>query len=64
LLGPTRRRAGPAWTDVAVPGLSAPIPALAMPSPGLVARTPNARRDAWATLRLLRRMLDADLAKS
>jgi len=63
LFGPTRRRTGPAWIDMAVPGLPAPIPALAMPSPALLARTPNSRREAWAALRLLRRTLDADLAK-
>ncbi|MGA3401053.1 MAG: uracil-DNA glycosylase, partial [Acetobacteraceae bacterium] len=64
LLGPTRRRPGPAWTEVAVPGAAAPVPALVMPGPGLVARTPSARRDAWAALRLLRRTLDADLAET
>lgn len=64
LLGPTRRRAGPGWTEIAVPGLPAPIPALVMPGPAMVARTPGARREAWAALRLLRQTLDADLAKS
>jgi DNA polymerase len=64
LLGPTRRRSAPAWTDAAVPGLSAPVPALVMPGPAMVARTPGARREAWAALRLLRRTLDADLAKT
>lgn len=64
LFGPTRRRAGPAWIDMAVPGLATPVPALAMPSPALVARTPSSRREAWAALRLLRRTLDADLAKT
>ena len=63
LLGPTRRRAAPAWTDLAVPGHTRPIPALVMPSPAMVAHTPGARRDAWAALRLLRRTLDADFAK-
>jgi DNA polymerase len=64
MFGPTRRRPGPAWIDVAVPGVATPIPALAIPSLGMVARTPSARRDAWRALRLLRRTLDADLAKS
>jgi DNA polymerase len=64
LLGPTRRRPGPAWIEIAVPGVSAPTPALVMPSPAQVTRTPAARREAWAALRLLRRTLDADLAKS
>ncbi len=63
LLGPTRRRSAPAWTEATVPGLSAPVPALVMPGPGMVARTSGARREAWAALRLLRRTLDADLAK-
>ncbi|HTW72978.1 MAG TPA: uracil-DNA glycosylase family protein [Acetobacteraceae bacterium] len=64
LLGPPRRRTAPAWTDIAVPGLPAPVPALTMPSPAMVARTPGARREAWAALRLLRRTLDTDLAKN
>jgi hypothetical protein len=63
LIGPVRRRAVLAWTELPVPGVSAPIPALVMPSPGMVARTASARREAWAALRLLRRALDADLAK-
>jgi len=62
LLGPPRRRAAPAWTEIPVPGLAAPVPALVMPGPAMVARTPGARREAWAALRLLRRTLDADLA--
>ena len=62
LLGPTRRRPGPAWTDIAVPGVATPIPALVMPSPAQVARTPAARREAWAALRLLRRTLGTPLA--
>ena len=62
LLGPTRRRPGPAWNDIAVPGLPTPIPALVMPSPAQVTRTPAARREAWAALRLLRRTLGTALA--
>ena len=64
LLGPPRRRTGPAWAEIALSGLSTPIPALIIPSPAMLARTPGARRDAWTALRLLRRTLDADLAKS
>jgi DNA polymerase len=64
LLGPTRRRPAAAWTEIAVPGVSPPLPALVMPGPAMVARTPSARREAWAALRLLRRTLDADLAES
>lgn len=60
----TRRRAGAAWTDMAVPGLSTPLPALVMPSLKMVAQTPTARREAWAALRLLRRTLDADSAST
>lgn len=63
LLGPTRRRPGPAWAEISVPGLATPVPALVMPSPGMVARTMSMRREAWAALRLLRRTLDADLTK-
>ena len=61
--GPARRRAGPAWTAIAIPGHPPPIPVLSLPSPAMVARTPRARLDAWATLRLLRRTLEADFAK-
>jgi uracil-DNA glycosylase len=64
LLGPTRRRPGPAWIELQVPRVPAPIPALVMPGPAMVARTPGSRRDAWAALRLLRRTLDSDLAKT
>jgi len=64
LRGAARRRAGPAWTEIAVPGASAPVSALVMPGPGLVSRTATSRREAWAALRLLRRTLDADLAKT
>jgi len=63
LLGPTRRRGAPAWADMPVPGMPAPVPALPLPSPATMARTPTARREAWAALRLLRRAIDADLAK-
>jgi DNA polymerase len=63
LLGPTRRRARPAWTELVVPGLPAPVAALPMPSPSMVARDAGARREAWAALRLLRHALDADLAE-
>jgi hypothetical protein len=34
-----------------------------MPSPAGVARTPAARREAWAALRLIRRTLDAAIAE-
>ena len=64
LSGATRRRSGPAWIEMAIPGLPAPLPALAMPSPATVARTPGTRREAWAALRLLRRTLDVDLAQT
>ncbi|HUB13787.1 MAG TPA: uracil-DNA glycosylase [Acetobacteraceae bacterium] len=64
LIGTPRRRSAPAWADIAVPGHPPPVPALAMPNPAMVARTPGARREAWAALRLLRRTLDADFAKT
>ena len=64
LLGAPRRRSAPAWIELTVPGASIPIPALALPGPAMIARTPAARRDAWAALRLLRRTLDTELAKS
>ncbi len=63
LLPSTRRRTMPTWLPVSVAGLADPVPGLAMPSPASVARTPAARRDAWAALRLIRRTLDADIAE-
>lgn len=63
LLPSTRRRRKPIWIGVAVPGLPDPIPGLAMPDPLSVMRTPAARQEAWAALRLVRRALDRDLAE-
>jgi DNA polymerase len=48
------------WLEVTVPGVAATIPALATLHPAYLLRTPGAKRDAWADLRLLRRALDAD----
>jgi DNA polymerase len=50
------------WTEVAVPGLEAPVPALPMLHPAYLLRTPGAKRDAWADLLMLRRRIDKDLA--
>jgi DNA polymerase len=51
------------WHSATIPGLAAPIPALPMLHPAYLLRTPGAKRDAWADLRLLRRSLDADLTQ-
>ena len=51
------------WHSAVIPGLAAPVPALPMLHPAYLLRTPGARRDSWADLRLLRRSLDADLTQ-
>ena len=63
LIAAPRRRAALAWIPATVPGASTAVPALPMPGPASLARTPTARREAWAALRLLRRTMDADLAQ-
>ncbi|MGA8192858.1 MAG: uracil-DNA glycosylase [Acetobacteraceae bacterium] len=63
LVQTTRRRPRGAWLDASIPGLSQALPALPTFSPGELMRTPRDRRSAWADLRLLRRTLDADVAK-
>jgi DNA polymerase len=50
------------WTEVAIPGLPAPLPALPMLHPAYLLRTPAAKRDAWADCIALRLRLDADAA--
>jgi DNA polymerase len=62
LMGATRRRAAPAWVDIAVPGVATPVPALAMPGPAMLVRTPAMRREAWAALRFLKRSRDGEIA--
>ncbi len=47
------------WHDLAIPGLDAPVPTLAWPSPAHIQATPPAKRDAWADLLRLRRVLAA-----
>ena len=64
LLDGKRRRPGSGWTEIRMPGLSAPVPALVLPSPHVVRTTPGTRRDAWAELRRLRRALDGELAET
>ena len=54
----SRRRNPRAWVDVRVPGSTQALPALALPSLGEMIKTPTLRRDAWAGLRLLRRVFD------
>ncbi len=69
LLGPAgiRQSTRGTWQALrlpdAPPGQPA-VPALAMASPGFLRANPSARRQAWADLRRLRRVLDADLTKT
>ena len=58
------RRVRGKWTEATIPGLADPVPTLPMLHPAYLLRTPGAKRDAWADLLLLRRTLDADLAKT
>ena len=63
LLGGKRRRPGGGWVDLNVPGLEQPVPTLILPTPHQVRTTPSIRRDSWAELRRLRRVLDGQLAE-
>ena len=54
------RRLRGRWTEVSVPGLEAPVPALPTYHPAYLLRTPAAKREAWADLLALRRVLDAE----
>ena len=53
------RRVRGVWHDLTVPRLPGPVPALALPTPAHIQSTPMAKRDAWADLLRLRRLLDA-----
>jgi uracil-DNA glycosylase family 4 len=52
------RRMRGKWLDIAIPGLETPVPTLPMLHPAYLLRTPGAKRDAWADLRMLRRSMD------
>ena len=58
---PARRKAPPAWTDIAIPGLPTPPQALVLPALGELIKTPALKRDAWEGLKLLRQTLDSGL---
>ena len=60
LLPGSGRRPRATWHEMTVPGLPAPIPTLALPSLMHIHATAHAKRDAWADLLRLRRVLDAD----
>jgi uracil-DNA glycosylase len=49
------------WLEVSVPGLDSPVPALPMLHPAYLLRSPHAKREAWADLLALRRVLDQDM---
>ena len=55
-----RRRPSATWVETTFPGAHLPIPVLSLPGLDAIQKTANARRDAWAGLRQLRRALDAD----
>lgn len=57
------RRMRGRWYPIDVPGLPAPVPALATYHPAYLLRTPAAKRDLWADLRLLHRTRAADGTK-
>jgi uracil-DNA glycosylase len=63
ILGAAPRKRSGQWLSVNIPGRPDPLPALALPNPELLLAKPAGRRDAWADLRLLRRTIDADIAK-
>jgi len=54
------RRLRGSWTNVIVPGLKEPVPALPTYHPAYLLRTPAAKREAWADLLALRRVLDVE----
>ncbi len=58
------RRLRGKWVKASIPGLEEPIPTLPMLHPAYLLRTPGAKRDAWADMLLLKRMLLADLTDS
>jgi DNA polymerase len=64
LLGAAPRRRAVSWLAATVPGRDNPLPALTLPGPEALLAKPAGRREAWAGLRLLRRALDDDVAKS
>ncbi|BAE53242.1 Uracil-DNA glycosylase [Paramagnetospirillum magneticum AMB-1] len=47
------------WFEFNSPGLPRPIPALATFHPAYLLRTPEAKRDAWRDLLMIRRRMDA-----
>ena len=58
LLPAAGRRTRGVWQDLAVPGLPAAVPTLALPSMAHIQSTAAAKRDAWADMLRLRRVLD------
>ncbi len=58
-----RRQRG-RWVEIAIPGLPDPVPTLPTYHPAYLLRTQAAKREAWADLLSLRRVLDADIDKS
>ncbi len=55
------RRIRGVWHDMPVPGLPEALPALALPAPAHIQATPAAKRDAWADLLRVRRLLDTGI---
>jgi uracil-DNA glycosylase family 4 len=55
-----RRRQTPTWLECRIPGAAEPLAVLCLPSLAELQKTPPLRRVAWAGLRLLRRVTDAE----
>ncbi len=51
------RRLRGKWLEIPVPGLAGPVPALPTYHPAYLLRSPAAKRESWADLRLLRRKI-------
>ena len=58
LLPSNGRRPRGVWHDLPVPGLDRQVPCAALPSVAHIQNTASAKRDAWADLLRLRRVLD------
>ncbi len=56
-----RRRPAPEWVDCRIPGLHQTLVALSLPGLAEMQKTPGLRRTAWAGMRLLRRVTDAEV---
>ena len=58
----TGRRARGAWHELPIPGLADLVPTLVLPTAAHIQATPACKRDVWADLLRLRRILDTEAA--